>query len=56
VPFEERDIMKNRAFIDELLERGSRSTPTTVVMRDDGGEEMVVGFDRHRLARLLGLT
>jgi glutaredoxin len=50
VQFTERDIRADREALTELLELGSRGTPTTLV--DD---EMVIGFDRQRLDRLLGL-
>ncbi len=35
----------------ELERMGTMTTPVTVV----GGEEVVVGFDRAKLSRLLGL-
>ncbi len=37
--------------MEELLKMGHRATPVTVI---DG--EVVVGFDRGKLERLLGLT
>ena len=50
VQFTARDIRADREALKELLELGSRGTPTTLV---DG--EMVIGFDRQRLDRLLEL-
>ena len=50
VQFTERDIRADREALEELLALGSRSTPTTLV---DG--EVVIGFDRRKLDRLLGL-
>ena len=50
VQFIERDIRADQRALEELLELGSRSTPTTLV---DG--EVVIGFDRQKLDRLLGL-
>jgi hypothetical protein len=55
VAFEERDIRKNPAWIDELLGLGSRSTPTTVI-EQDGRRDVIIGFDRARLGRLVGIA
>ncbi|MDA8194709.1 MAG: hypothetical protein M0Z53_12040 [Thermaerobacter sp.] len=52
---EERNVMNNSAYIDDLLRWGSRSTPTTVVQRGTQ-QEIIIGFDRFQLAHLLGLT
>jgi hypothetical protein len=46
---------RNRAWIQELIDLGSQGTPTTVVEGDDGAREVIVGFDRKRLAKALGL-
>ena len=54
--FEDRDIAKNRAWISELIEMGSQGTPTTVIEREDGEREVIIGFDRRRLAKALGLS
>ncbi len=52
IAFEERDIMKNDAWLDELVELGASATPTTVV-EWDGHREVVVGFDQETLSTLL---
>lgn len=46
-----RDITADPAAISDLIALGSHVTPTTLI--DD--EEVVIGFDRARLDRLLGL-
>jgi glutaredoxin 3 len=51
VSFVDKDIRKDPAALQELLNLGFRATPVT---RVDG--EAVVGFDRERLQRLLGLA
>jgi glutaredoxin len=48
VPFEYKDVQKDPAALQELLELNSRSTPTLVV-----GEEVMIGFDPDRLTTLL---
>lgn len=50
IVFTAKDIREQPGAIEELLALGSRSTPTTVI---DG--EVIVGFDRRRLSKLLGL-
>lgn len=52
VPFQERDIVAEPGYIEELLARteGVRGTPVIIV-----GDEVIRGFDRGRLSRLLGL-
>jgi len=49
VPFVEKDVSKDEAALDELLEKGFSATPVTII---DG--EAVVGFNRQRLEQLLG--
>lgn len=50
IEFEERDVSKDEAALEELQKRGLMTTPVTLI--DD---EPVVGFDRAKLAKLLGL-
>jgi glutaredoxin 3 len=50
IAFEERDVSSDESALDELQKRGLMTTPVTLV--DD---EAVVGFDRAKLAKLLGL-
>ncbi len=50
VPFEAKDIRADRQALADLLGLGFKATPVTVV--DD---EVVVGFDRGKLQRLLGI-
>jgi len=50
VAFQARDIAADPGAMDELERLGVATTPVTVI---DG--QVVVGFDRKRLAALLGL-
>ena len=47
----DKNIQEDRTAMEELLRLGYRATPVTVI---DG--EVVVGFDRGKLERLLGLN
>jgi glutaredoxin len=51
IAFEDRDVQADPGALAELERLGYRATPVTVI---DG--EVVVGFDRGRLERLLGLA
>ena len=50
IEFEERDVSKDEAALDELQQLGLMTTPVTLI-----GGEAVVGFDRAKLVKLLGL-
>ena len=50
--FAVRNVIKDQEAILELERMGTATTPVTVI---DGGEHVVVGFDRERLTLLLGL-
>ncbi len=49
--FTAKDIRSDPTALKELLDKGFRATPVTLV---DG--EAVVGFDQEKLERLLGLS
>ena len=53
VPFTGKDVVADRGAMEELLARtgGVRGTPVIIV-----GDEVVRGFDRGKLSRLLGLV
>jgi glutaredoxin len=50
IPFEERDITRDEAALEELQRRNLMTTP--VILIDD---QVVVGFDLKKLLTLLGL-
>ncbi len=50
IPFEEKDVSKDPAALEELEQRRLMTTPVTLI--DD---EVVVGFDQKKLEELLGL-
>ena len=51
IEFEERDVSKDQAALEELQRRGLMTTPVTLV--DD---DVVVGFDQAKLSKLLGIS
>jgi hypothetical protein len=51
VQYVAKDIRADKGALDELTKMGFRATPVTII---DG--ETVVGFDRAKLEKLLGLV
>jgi hypothetical protein len=51
IAFEEREVGKDEATLDEPQGRNLMTTPLTLI--DD---EVVVGFDKAKLAKLLGIN
>jgi len=51
IPFVERNVASDGSALAELEKLGYMTTPVTLV-----GEEVVVGFDRPRLEKLLGIS
>jgi glutaredoxin len=54
INFEERDIRKNAAYMNEAVELGASQTPVTVIETNDS-KEVIMGFKREKLSALLGL-
>lgn len=50
IPYVEKDVSKDEAALNELMELGFYSTPVTLI-----AGEAVVGFDRKKLGALLGI-
>jgi glutaredoxin 3 len=51
IPFTDRNVAEDPTALEELVEKvGRRATPVIVV-----DEEVIVGFDRGKLERILGL-
>ena len=52
VPYDEKDVVAEPSYIEELLELtdGARGTPVIVI-----GDEVIRGFDRGKVERLLGI-
>jgi hypothetical protein len=51
VEFTAKNIRDDQQALEELLKLGLRATPVTVI---DG--EVIVGFDRGKIERLLGIS
>ncbi len=49
IPFETRDVFNDPRAFRQLMDLGSRSTPTITV-----DEQVLIGFDAERLSAMLG--
>jgi hypothetical protein len=47
--------MEERAYMDELLKLGARSTPTTIIETEGGDRHIVIGFHEAELRKLLSI-
>lgn len=54
IPYEERNIRKNKKYMNEVVNLRAAATPVTII-RDNNKEEVVMGFDEERLALLLNV-
>jgi len=55
VPFEEKLVDQDSQAKEEMMEKsgGYLGVPFTLIIRDDGQEEKVVGFDKAKLEQIL---
>lgn len=57
IPFEEKIADQDPNLAKELYEKsGQLGVPLTVVEKDDGSEEMILGFDRPKVDRVIGIS
>lgn len=52
IAFEERDIRKSQAHMQEVIDLGASATPVTVIESTEG-KEVVMGFQEDELSQLL---
>lgn len=56
VAYSEKDVATNQSAAEEMIQKsGQMGVPVTIVA-EDSKEEMIVGFDRPRLASVLGVA
>lgn len=56
VDFEEFDVSAEQDRLDQMVEKsGQMGVPVIIIIKEDGGEEVVVGFDEGKIKGLLGL-
>ena len=57
VEFEDVLLDQNPDKVQEFIDTcGSMGVPCTHIIKDDGTEEIILGFDKHRLDEMLGLA
>lgn len=56
VAYSEKDVATDQSAAEEMIQKsGQMGVPVTIVA-EDSKEEMIVGFDRSRLASVLGVA
>lgn len=57
IAYEQRDVSTDIAAADEMIQKsGQYGVPVIVVTGEDGKEEVVVGFDKQKFAKALGIS
>ena len=57
VEFTEVDVAADQSKAEEMVEKsGQMGVPVIIIKGDDGKEEVLVGFDKDKLAQLLGIS
>ncbi|WP_227521923.1 glutaredoxin domain-containing protein [Bacillus solitudinis] len=56
IDFEERDVRKDPIYLEEILKFNASSTPVTVIEREKGEPQVIMGFHVRRLAEALGVS
>lgn len=56
IPFRELKVDQDKAAETQMVadSGGFLGVPFTVIKKDDGSKETVIGFDKHRLEQILG--
>ncbi len=57
IAYEEKHADQDQKLAQELLEKsGQLGVPFTIIQKDDGTEEKILGFDRPKINLVLGLA
>lgn len=56
IDFEDRDIRKNDAYFQEAINLGASMTPVTLIVKEDGEQIVIHGFDKEQLKKALDLN
>ncbi len=56
IVFEDIDVAINHAAGREMVKKsGQMGVPVAIITTDNGKEEIIIGFDKARIAKLLGI-
>lgn len=57
IPYNEKHADEDQKLAEELYEKsGQLGVPFTIIEKDDGSEEKILGFDRQKIDAALGLA
>lgn len=55
VEYEERDVAANNAWADEMIQKSGQMGVPVIIVSGNGKEEMIIGFDKPKLEKALGV-
>ncbi len=56
ITFQDIDVGLNEAKAEEMIKKsGQMGVPVTVITKDGGKEEIIIGFDQKRISKALGI-
>ena len=56
IPFTDLNVAADPSKGMEMIQKtGQMGVPVSIIVFDDGKEEIVLGFDQNRIAKILGL-
>ncbi len=56
VPYKEIDVGADREQAREMIEKSGQMGVPVIVVKGDGHEEVIVGYDQQRIAGALGIS
>ncbi len=54
--YEERDVASNTDYADEMIQKSGQMGVPVIIVNDNGKEEMIIGFDKPKLEKALGVA
>lgn len=56
IAYDEMDVSVDQAKVEEMVKKsGQMGVPVTIITDEKGNEELIIGFDRDRLSKALGI-
>lgn len=56
IEFENIDVSSDREAAEKMVEKTNQMSVPVIIVEKDGKEEIILGFDKEKLAGLLGIS
>lgn len=57
IQFEDINVAADEAAADEMVAKsGQMGVPVSIITKDDGAEEVIIGFDKARINQILSIN